>query len=96
MQGINFTSFKTLRRLDLSFCDSKMNSTEIESNVLKFFNLLKEVPYVVIVRLDLPELTLKTFSTILVENFQRENVSDLLEFRVDNFTAISTSTKIFE
>ena len=87
---------KKLRRLDLSFCDSKMTSTDIESNVLNFFNLLKEVSSVKIVRFDIPELTLATFASILVENFTKENVSDLLEFRVDTFTAKAYRPEIFE
>ena len=73
-----------------------MNWIEIESNVINFFNLLKEVPHVKIVRLDLPELTLATLTTMLVENFQRENVSELLEFRIDTFTVKTASMKFFE
>ena len=73
-----------------------MNCTEIESNVLNFFNLLKEVPHVKIVRINLPELTLATLTSMLVENFQRENVSDLLEFKVDTFTSKTANTKFFK
>ena len=73
-----------------------MTSTDIESNVLNFFNLFKEVPSVKIVRFDIPELTLATFTSILVENFTKENVSDLLEFRVDTFTAKAYRPEIFE
>lgn len=97
LQGIDFTSFKKLCKLDLSYCDSKMKSIEIKSNVLNFFYLLKEVPSLVnIVRVDLPKITLATLTFILVENFQRENVSDLLEFRVDRFTTKTESIEFFE
>lgn len=34
LDGIDFSSSKNLQRLDLSFCDSKMNQHEIMQNVL--------------------------------------------------------------
>ena len=55
-----------------------MTCKEVESKVLNFFNLIKEVPLVKIVRVDLKVLSLATFTSIIVENFQRENISDLL------------------
>ena len=77
--------------MDLSYSGTKKNYAEIESNVLTFFGLLKEVvPSIRIVRLDLPELTRTTFTTILCENFKRENVSDVIEFRVNVFKTVGS------
>ena len=73
-----------------------MSSTEIETNVANFFHQIEDIPNVEIVRLDLPEFTLATLTAILVENFTRNNISELLEFRVDTFTAKADRTKFFE
>ena len=54
------------------------------------------MPSVKIVRIDLPQLTLETFTSILEEQYERENVSEVIEFRVDKFTKNADRPKIFE
>ena len=73
-----------------------MKSKDCESLVLNFFDLLQEIPSVKIVRIDIPKLTISTFTSILVEQFERENISEVLEFRVDKFTTKVDQPKIFE
>ena len=78
---------KVLQRIDLSFRDSTMNQSEIGSNLLKFFNLMKEVPQVKLAKVFLKTITLEEFTAILVDNHQTSKITDLLEFRVDKMKA---------
>ena len=78
---------KALQRIDLSFLGSTMSQAEIGSNILKFFNLMKEVPQVKFVKVDVPTITLEDFASVIVENHQTSKITDLLEFRVDKIEA---------
>ena len=60
-----------------------MNQTDIESNLSKFFSLIKDVPQVKFVKVEAKTITLEFLTSILVDIKKTSKVSDLLEFRVD-------------
>ena len=60
-----------------------MNQTDIESNLSKFFSLIKDVPQVKFVKVEAKTITLEFLTLILVDIKKTSKVSDLLEFRVD-------------
>lgn len=74
-EGIDFASMKALRRLEVSFGESPA-----ESQLSGFFALIKHLPLLDMLRLTLPALDLTTFTALVVENSQRNNIEKLLEF----------------
>ena len=70
-----------------------MYYNEIESDFLLFFNLLEEVPSVKKVKIWLPSLTYSFFTTLVVENNKRQNITHVLEFQVNHLKVENHVTK---
>ena len=83
LEGINYTSLKSLQRIDLSYRDPLMTQADIASNLFTFFRLIREVPQVQSVRIDVLTITLEVFTSLLLDNYQSSKISEQLEFRVD-------------
>ena len=62
LHGLSFASFKSMKKLEISYRDSKMATQEIESDIAKFFNLLKESPPIDAVCIDVPSMTMVFFT----------------------------------
>lgn len=75
LQGINYTSLKALQRIDLSYRDPLMNQAEIASNLFTFFSLIREVPQVQSVRVDVLTITLEVFTSLILDNLQSSKIS---------------------
>ena len=80
MSGIKFSSLAELRKIEVSFLESKETNEVIEQELNNFFTSLKDVPALRFVRISLPQLTKKTFVTLVVENNTRKNIIDVFEF----------------
>jgi hypothetical protein len=61
-----------LKKLHLSYKDPVIfDMKSCEFVFLEFFGLLKEIPSVEIVRIEIGELKLSTFTKILIEQYDR-------------------------
>jgi hypothetical protein len=57
--------------------------------------LLKEVPQVKLVKVDVSTMTLEFLSSFLVDNYKTSKISDLIEFRVERMEYKASGKCIF-
>jgi hypothetical protein len=57
--------------------------------------LLKEVPQVKLVKVDVSTMTLEFLSSFLVDNYKTSKISDLIEFRVERMEYKASGNCIF-
>ena len=68
LNAIDLSSFIRLQKIELSFCNSKYSNQVIEDKVQNFFSLFTKVPSAKVVIVKLPEITLETFTQIVVHS----------------------------
>jgi len=81
IEGIDFSSFKSLRKLEVTYGDG--SKADVAAQITTLFGLLKNVPSLKLMRLNLSSLDIVTFTALVIDNCQRYNIERLLEFQVD-------------
>lgn len=81
IEGIDFSSLKSLRKLEVTYGDG--SKADVAAQITTLFGLLKHVPSLKVMRLNLSSLDIVTFTALVIDNCQRYNIESLFEFKVD-------------
>ena len=85
LESLNFLQSKQLQLIELDFTDYGYDREKHEKEFDNFFEALKDLVKVQKVKIQLVEYEQSKLIKILEENNKRDNISDLLEFKIVRF-----------
>jgi hypothetical protein len=94
--AFDFSQCKQLHLIELSYTDSEVSYSETEICVKSFFEKIRNLSNVKKVRICLKKLNQEAITEIIIDNYNRGNIHDVLEFQVEKLVLQRTLLPHFE